>query len=135
MRYSFSPGQAHLFTFSSFSTPPPLHFPAACGSVTAVVGFAQYASVRERMAADGVKAPSAQHHVNTLCQKVFLKWKDADICFGFTLEVGMCPSRLFQRETKGKGSFLYATVGSWYTWMATVAVIMKKQIKNPSEFQ
>ena len=94
MRHSFSLGQAYLFTFSSFSTPPPLHFPAACGSVTAVGGFAQYASVRERMAADGVKEPSAQRHVITLCRKVFLKWKDAEICFGFTLEVGMCPLKV-----------------------------------------
>ena len=67
---------------------------AACGSVSAVGGFAQYASVRERMAADGVKEPSAQHHVITLCRKVFLKWKDAEICFGFTLEVGMCPLKV-----------------------------------------
>lgn len=56
--------------------------------------------------------------------KVFLKWKDTEICFGFTLEVGMCLLDFFQERQREKGSLLYASVGSLYTWMATVAIII-----------
>lgn len=59
LSHSFSTGQASLFIFLAFFTPPPLCFPTACGSVTGVMGLAQYGSVRECSAAGGVKAPSA----------------------------------------------------------------------------